>query len=213
MNIVEKYYWIIEHPKYVPFGDTAVIEITPHMVCPETNCVEKLELLNTKLQFWVELLIPFFDEQHKQHCHSHDWELDCGGDTWEEAVENLYKLVLEKYGDYTQEDLDKQREEAMKDFDMDKWVKTVDSMMADNKESSEVVMLPDYEIEHMKFEIGHLEVLQEVLQNKLREPTITMQEYDDVQLELICVDHDLYVMRESVKCGYDVEKYGLRNED
>lgn len=213
MNIAEKYYWITQHPKYVPFADTAIIEITPHMVCPETNRIEDLQILNTKLRFWVELMIPFFDEQHKQHCHAHDYELDCGGDSWEEAVENLYKLVLEKYGDYTEEDMDKHREEAMKGFDLEKWIKTVDSMAADHRKTDEIVMLPDYEIEHMKHEIEHLEVLEKVLQKKLQDTSLTMQEYSDVQLELTCVDHDLYVMRESVKHGYDVEKYGLRNED
>lgn len=212
MNIAEKYYWITQHPKYVPFADTAVIEITPHMVCPETNRIEDLQLLNTKLQFWVELMIPHFDEQHKQYCHAHDYELDCGGDTWEEAVENLYKLVLEKYGDYTEEDMDKHREEAMKGFDFDKWLNS-SVADADKPNYGEIVLLPDYEIEYMKSEIEHLEALEKVLQNKLQDKSLTMQEYSDVQLELTCVDHDLYVMRESVKHGYDVEKYGLRNED
>lgn len=212
MNIAEKYYWITQHPKYVPFADSAIIEITPHMVCPETNRIEDLQLLNTKLQFWVELLIPHFDEQFKQHCHAHDYELDCGGDTWEEAVENLYKLVLEKYGDYTEEDMDKHREVAMKDLDVEAWL---NSFVADADEpnNGEIVMLPDYEIEHMKSEIEHLETVEKVLLAKMQDKTLTLQDYSDIQLELTCVDHDLYVMRESVKHGYNVEKYGLRNED
>lgn len=211
MNIAEKYYWITQHPKYVPFADTAIIEITPHMVCPETNHVEDLQLLNTKLRFWVELMIPFFDEQFQKHCHAHDYEVDCGGDTWEEAVENLYQLVLEKYGDYTEEDMDKHREEAMKDLDVGKWLSSFSDEAEPNND--EIVMLPDYEIEHMKSEIPHYEELENVIKKRMSDKSITMKEYFEYELELTCVQHDLYVMQESVKCGYNVEKYGLRNED
>lgn len=31
---------------------------------------------------------------------SNDYDLECGGDTWEEAVLKLAELVLHKYGDY-----------------------------------------------------------------------------------------------------------------
>ena len=213
MNICEKYYWIMQHPKFVPFGDDAIIEITPHMVCPETNHVEKLEALNTKLQFWVELMIPYFDEQLNQHCHSHDWEMDCGGDTWEEAVQKLYELVLKKYGDYTEEDMDKHREEAMKGFDLEKLINTVDSASAEHRNTDDIVMLSDYEIEHMKSEITHYEVLENTIKKRMSDKSITMEEYFEYELELICVQHDLYVMRESVLHGYDIEKYRQRNED
>lgn len=213
MNITEKYYWITQHPKYVPFADTAVIEITPHMVCPETNCIENLGLLNTKLRFWVELMIPHFDEQNKQHCHAHDYELDCGGDTWEEAVENLYQLVLEKYGDYTDEDMAKHSEEALKEFDFDSWLNKQEEFMADSEPNTdEIVMLPDYEIEHMKHELVHMEKVLEVLYTKLVH-SLTPQEYDDIQLEITCIDHDILVYKECIRLGYDVEKYGYRDED
>lgn len=214
MNIAEKYYWITQHPKYVPFADTAVIEITPHMVCPETNRIEDLQLLNTKLQFWVELMIPHFDEQHKQYCHAHDYELDCGGDTWEEAVENLYKLVLEKYGDYTEEDMDNHREEAMKGFDFSEWLNKQEQFMTDQEPNTdEVVMLPEYEIEHMKNELEHMETLLPVLVYKLQQPSLTPQEYEDVSLSVMCVERDIQYTKECIRLGYDVEKYGLRNED
>ena len=212
MNIVEKYYWITQHPKYVPFGDSAIIEITPHMVCPETNRIENLPLLNTKLQFWVELMIPFFDEHHNQHCNAHDVDVDCGGDTWEEAVENLYQLVLEKYGDYTEDDISKHQDEAMKGFDVDEWLNSC-NILADEPNTDEIVMLPDYEIEHMKSEILLYEELEKTIHSRMADRSITMQEYFEYEVELIAVQHDLYVLRKNVKHGYDVEKYGLGNED
>lgn len=219
MNITEKYYWITEHPACVPFGDTAIIEITPHMVCPETNHIEKLDILNTKLRFWVEFMIPCYDEYNKIHTHSHDWELDCGGDTWEEAVETLYNLVLEKYGDYTDEDLENHRKKAMANFDLTHFINKnnintiVLSDYSQNIDKSQIEMLPDYEIDGMKNDLEHLETLLPVLLDKIGDKNISMSDYYDVQLEITCVEHDILVLKESIKCGYDVEKYGLSCEN
>ncbi|SOK58401.1 hypothetical protein [Yersinia phage fHe-Yen9-04] len=209
MNICEKYYWITEHPKIVEFADSAMIEVTPHMVCPETNQIETLEILNTKLQFWVEFMIPHFDEQFKVYGHAHDWELDCGGDTWEEAIDNLYQKVLEKYGNYTQEDLDKQRDEAMKDFDFDKWFDEATVM----NQTEHRVMLEQYEIDEFNRDIEHIELLLPVLSNLLKDPNLTMQQYSDVELAIICAGHDLYVAKKSVEFGYNVEVYGITDEN
>ena len=212
MNIAEKYYWITEHPAYVPFGDVAVIEITPHMVCPETNCIEKLDFLNTKLRFWVEFMTPFYDEELKAHHHIHDWELDCGGDTWEEAVEALYQKVLEKYGDYTEEDADNHRKEAMKDFDMDSFFKNAKVISESEPNTDEIIPLLDYEIESFEEDIKRLERLLPVLNIALQKEGLTMQEYSDIELEIICIDHDLEVAKKSLELGYNVEKYGIREK-
>lgn len=208
MNICEKYYWIMNHPKYVPFGNEAIIEITPHMVCPVTNCVENIDELNTKLQFWVELMIPYYDEDFNQHTHAHDWDMDCGGDTWEEAVEALYNLVLIKYGDYTEQDLENHRKEAMKSYDP-----SIFSMMnAENNISlpEEMIPLSEYEIEFMKEQIAQMTIAESILHEKINDPAITLEEYFDAELELIALEHDLYVMQESIKHGYDVEKYQIK---
>ncbi|QOI72152.1 hypothetical protein pEaSNUABM50_00128 [Erwinia phage pEa_SNUABM_50] len=210
MNICEKYWWISHHPKIVDFADSAIIEVTPHMVCPETNQIENLSILNTKLQFWVEFMTPHFDEQFKIHGHAHDWELDCGGDTWEEAIEALYQGVLAKYGNYTQEDLDKQREEAMKDFDADKFFANATVLKTEPEERKP---LEDYEIDAFKRDIEHIKKLLPVLSNKLKDANLTMQEYADVELEIICADRDLYVATKSLECGYDVEVYGITDEN
>jgi hypothetical protein len=213
MNIAEKYYWIVEHPKYVPFASAAIIEITPHMVCPETNRVEKLQFMNTKLQFWAELMIPHFDKQFNQHCHAHDWELDCGGDTWEEAVENLYQLVIQKYGDYTEEDKNNHRKEAMKGFNFDEWMASHEFVEASILDDGEIKMLPDYEIEKLQADLEEMEQLLPVLKKKIQDPSLTMEQHSEVELEIICVDADIYNAKESIRLGYDVQKYGIRDED
>lgn len=101
MNACEAYWWVYYHPKLV--FDSVYhpwIEITPHMVNPETDEVDEDETKNTKISFWVESGPWFYDEQFNQVMSSHDYELDCGGDTWEDAVFALVEKVKEHYGDY-----------------------------------------------------------------------------------------------------------------
>lgn len=105
-NAYEQYWWIMEHPQFNKGGVSSVrIEITPHMVCPETKRVEPYMNLNTQMEFWVELCCDLYSEQDKSFVSHHLWELDCGGLTWNDAVDALFNEVLEKYGEYPQEDL------------------------------------------------------------------------------------------------------------
>lgn len=100
------------------------LKIRPAWVNPETNEIDDNESLNTKFQTWLEVCLPASNMEilsflsmdgsteeiaknaHKYNLfdqyrfHLHDYELDCGGDTFEEAIINLATLVLEKYGDY-----------------------------------------------------------------------------------------------------------------
>lgn len=215
MNIADKYYWITQHPKYVPFGRDAVIEITPHMVCPETRHIEELEIMNTKLEFWVELAIPITDEYHGD-CEMHDWELDCGGDTWEEAVENLYQRVLKKYGDYTEADLDAHREEAMKNVDMS----IFDFPKFDYKYEDRTA-LDEYEIEKLTRQIEHLEKLIPAMQSKVQEledeinNKISMEKSllrEQLQQKIVLTRFQIRDKKLSLKLDYDVEMYGLSDE-
>lgn len=115
MNSCNKYWWIYEHPAFLNRGGQVVeIEITPHMICKETDKIENFKPLNQTLQLWVEMMIPYYDVDECQWRHKHDMELDCGGFTWEEAIDNLYLLVLEHYGDYTDEDIAKKHDEIYK---------------------------------------------------------------------------------------------------
>ena len=95
------------HPKFINRDmDSPRIDIEPHDVCPITNRIEAFKALNTKTQFWVEFISPMYIEEDDEWVQAHDYELDCGGDTYDEAIDELYKNVLNTYGDYTQEEAD-----------------------------------------------------------------------------------------------------------
>ena len=113
MNACDKYYWIHDHPAFINSECVGLaLEIDPHMVCPTTNRVEEFSRLNTKHQLWVEVMVPYYDEDAKKWGHAHDWDCDTGGDTWEEMIEKLYDLIVAKYGEYTDDDVDKKNYEV-----------------------------------------------------------------------------------------------------
>lgn len=96
MNHVEKYYWIIDHEGIGDIYSQGTIELTPHLVNPINGRIEGDVSLNTKYEWWAEF--SKFDKQGDDY-QTHYSELDCGGDTAEEAVGALYELVLTKYGE------------------------------------------------------------------------------------------------------------------
>ena len=64
-------------------------------VNPETNAIDDDSTKNTKVQVWLEHG-PY--DKEWGGC-THDIDLDCGGDTFEEAIIKLAELVKGKYGD------------------------------------------------------------------------------------------------------------------
>ena len=60
---------------------------------PKTNEIENDKCENTKLQIWLEH--GKYEEEY--HCCNHDWDLDCGGNTFEEAIIKLAELVKKNY--------------------------------------------------------------------------------------------------------------------
>lgn len=96
-NIVDKYYWCIEHPNIGLKYTQGTIELTPHMVDPRDGHIKEDNELNTKLEWWIEFSKLAADGDGIQ---THYWELDCGGDSAEDAVLALYNLMLTLYGDY-----------------------------------------------------------------------------------------------------------------
>lgn len=107
MNYVDKYYWVYNHPslrsRYFLYPE---IDVYPVTVCPDTNEIAKDESLNTKPKIWVEVTVANKKCDQKIYKSYHDYDLDCTGDTYEEAINILYELVLNGYGDYSKEDLD-----------------------------------------------------------------------------------------------------------
>lgn len=73
-------------------------------VNPDTNSIDVDESLNTKVRVWLETGPAYWNEYSKRYDENmHDYRLDCGGDTFEEALIKLAGLIKEYYGDYEPE--------------------------------------------------------------------------------------------------------------
>lgn len=97
MNTCEKYFSIVDNDLLKSKYNVAElsIELTPNMVNPVNNTIEDDNTLNTKLVWWIEVIGSSYDADEYGCHHSHLWELDCGGDSAEEAIDALYELVEE----------------------------------------------------------------------------------------------------------------------
>jgi len=95
----DAWWWVYNHPKLKLDGMAPHIDLSPHMVDPNTRRVEDDHSRNTHVEWWIECG-EYVDDEHHGLMPSHDYNLDCGGDTVEEAFINLKALVLKHYGDY-----------------------------------------------------------------------------------------------------------------
>jgi hypothetical protein len=109
----QAYWWLFEHPLFKYKGASTsdqscfpdCLNITTQKVDPKTQCIEDDKSRNTRVAVWIEVRtystqeeagIP--DDQMLEGWDwtgvpCHDYELDCGGDTFEEAIIELAKLV------------------------------------------------------------------------------------------------------------------------
>jgi len=99
----EAWDWLYGHP-YFRYRDgpmkgsegfTIAYDLIVVKVNPVNDRVEDDDSLNTKTNIWVECG-PLEDDGGQ----THDWELDCGGDTFEDAIIALAKIVMRVHGDY-----------------------------------------------------------------------------------------------------------------
>lgn len=73
-------------------------EITPHKVNAETGRFED-DNLNTKTEWWYEFgPQPLHPDEHGVQVPTHDYKLDGGADTYEQAVIDLARKVHTHYG-------------------------------------------------------------------------------------------------------------------
>lgn len=75
--------------------DIAVVKVNPE-TCELEYKQDRLHL-NTKTEVWLEL--GAWNEEYKVAYH--DYDLDCGGDSFEEAIINLANLVDKYYDEAT----------------------------------------------------------------------------------------------------------------
>lgn len=69
------------------------LDIYVTKVNPETREIDDDEIKNTEVEVWLEC------GKHHPNMRIHDVDLDCGENTFEEAIIELAKLVKEKYED------------------------------------------------------------------------------------------------------------------
>lgn len=80
-DLIENYEWAFRN-----------LYIDVAMVHPKRLRVMEDKALNTRLQIWLESGPPV-----EQWQSSHDYNLDCGADTFEEAIVKLHRLVKKFY--------------------------------------------------------------------------------------------------------------------
>ncbi len=116
-EIMEKFYyaweWLNNHPKFNELNDSGYgkncLDIIVVKANSETNISDGNQ--NTKVQVWLEggpwdedaFTNPFVEYDEGFGAWTHDIELDCGADTFEEAVIKFVERVRDKYGNYYNE--------------------------------------------------------------------------------------------------------------
>jgi hypothetical protein len=103
--------YIENHPISVDKHGTSYINqilvVDVVKVDPDTERIADIRSKNTKVRIWLEygpLLRPgepYFPEGQKWPIPTHDVDLDCGGNTFEEAVIKLAGLIKDAYGPST----------------------------------------------------------------------------------------------------------------
>lgn len=203
MNTFDKYWFCKRHPKFInPDFVEVEILIDPHMVCKQTKRIEDYKPLNTEIQYWVEFCPPWYDEDIKKWIRSHDMECDCGGWTYDEAIDNLYNLVLEKYGDYTEQDIDDREEEVFKYSNMN----IPSYMVHSNYRSIEDRSFKDSMVDFVTKtfihnDIQNLHNYKKALTDFME--TATVQQVEEIKLILVAVEHDLFTHEMTQKTGLD----------
>jgi hypothetical protein len=99
------YWWLYNHPifqerfindekeEWCESHFDQCLDIYVAKVNPQINVIDDDGTKNTKVQIWLET------GKWNPEYGCHDIELDCGADTFEEAIIELAKLVMEWYGE------------------------------------------------------------------------------------------------------------------
>jgi|2_EtaG_2_1085320.scaffolds.fasta_scaffold32620_2 hypothetical protein len=117
--------WLEQHPCMMYRGELAMqgrfydsafpqnLDIYLAKVNPTTDMIDDDESKNTKLEIWFEVLT--YTEQNPNHpewydkfqgASCHDWQLDTGGRTFEEAIIKLALKVRKYYGESGRRELE-----------------------------------------------------------------------------------------------------------
>ncbi|EOP4613784.1 TPA: hypothetical protein IFD62_000400 [Escherichia coli] len=203
MTTSEKYWWILGHPKFINKDMVpARIDIEPHDVCPMTNRIEDFKALNTKTQFWVEFLSPMYIEQDDEWVQAHDYQLDCGGDTYEEAIDELYKNVLNTYGDYTQQEAD-DKFHKIHSFNASQSIYNPAKTVWEERHSWSSCVIDEETKEKIIDDIKNLKNTIQALRAFIK--SCTIEEQQEAKIHLESEECKLWVLEKSLEKGIDLD--------
>lgn len=92
MDFYESWRFLAEHKIFNDSFEYDRLWTHVTKVNPETNTLDDNISKNIKVQVWLECFVG-------DDGQTHDIDLDCGGDTFEEAIIELAKLVKKHYSD------------------------------------------------------------------------------------------------------------------
>lgn len=96
MNTVEKYRWILKHPKISDrYINLPVINVEPRMINPLTNITEHDSSKNTKMILTCE--VDIYDKDRGMVL---DYDLEVSGNDYTDLINNLTTIIIKKYGSY-----------------------------------------------------------------------------------------------------------------
>ncbi len=112
-DFYESWWFLNEHPMFINWEDVKDLEIDSEWcndflsclyiyipkVNPKSKRICKKDELNTLTQVWLECGGIEWDDNFNGYIKCHDIRLDCGADTFEEAIVKLANLVMKYYGD------------------------------------------------------------------------------------------------------------------
>ena len=109
-DFYEAWWFLYNHPSFVDnenyqWGFQDCLDIDVQKVDPKTCKIEDDKSRNTKTEIWFECGQFVSSTNIMGKIREHDIRLDCGGDTFEEAIIELANLVKKYYGDYSDENL------------------------------------------------------------------------------------------------------------
>jgi hypothetical protein len=122
-NFYEAFKFLEEHHMFhnpatqiSEFQDQLSIDVV--LVNPENKTIEEDVKLNTLPQVWLEASVFEDDPEDGYKGFSLDHDLDCGGDTFEDAIIDLALRVLKKYGENPEGfgELTEEQKAEMEDF-------------------------------------------------------------------------------------------------
>lgn len=87
-------YWQLQ--EHYPWA-LANLDVAYMKVDPVTRQQEDDQARNTHIEVWLETGPNEYAEEAGRTVSTHDIELDCGGDTFEEALVTLCRLVQDRY--------------------------------------------------------------------------------------------------------------------